>query len=129
MWLARRASTKPIDPGMLDNLVGGGITSVFRCRHFGERGLGGSRHPRRARAPRHPRRHGQVLREVPEGVQCELVDSYDLELPQTSRRRTRTAKFRSSSYPLCHFFERETQNLTYEAAIVARDYLSRSRAP
>ena len=27
MWLARRAATKPIDPGMLDNLVGGGMSA------------------------------------------------------------------------------------------------------
>ena len=27
MWLARRSATKAIDPGLLDNLVGGGIAS------------------------------------------------------------------------------------------------------
>ncbi len=27
MWIARRSPTKPIDPGMLDNLVGGGLAA------------------------------------------------------------------------------------------------------
>src|SRR5918992_1459821 len=27
MWIARRSAAKPIDPGMLDNLVGGGISA------------------------------------------------------------------------------------------------------
>ncbi|MFX8211239.1 NUDIX domain-containing protein, partial [Acinetobacter baumannii] len=32
LWLARRASTKPIDPGMWDNLVAGGIGHGFDAR-------------------------------------------------------------------------------------------------
>ena len=31
MWLARRSPAKAIDPGMLDNLVGGGIAAGGRC--------------------------------------------------------------------------------------------------
>ena len=32
MWFARRSPTKAIDPGMLDNLVGGGVPAGFRLR-------------------------------------------------------------------------------------------------
>ena len=32
MWLARRSPTKQIDPGMLDNLVAGGISVGFSAR-------------------------------------------------------------------------------------------------
>jgi 8-oxo-dGTP pyrophosphatase MutT (NUDIX family) len=30
MWLARRSPTKAVDPGLLDNLVGGGVAAGFR---------------------------------------------------------------------------------------------------
>src|SRR4030095_1097627 len=42
MWLARRSATKSIDPGMLDNLVGGGIASGgHNSGHLGQGGRGG----------------------------------------------------------------------------------------
>ena len=53
MWIARRSPTKSIDPGMLDNLVGGGIAagqSVAAARRQGS--LGGSGHRRAARTAR-----------------------------------------------------------------------------
>jgi 8-oxo-dGTP pyrophosphatase MutT (NUDIX family) len=83
MWLARRAATKPIDPGMLDNLVGGGMSAgipplqtIIR-EAWEEAGI-----------PEPLARNAvaagsiSLLREVPEGVQSEVIFVHDLELPR-----------------------------------------------
>jgi 8-oxo-dGTP pyrophosphatase MutT (NUDIX family) len=83
MWLARRADTKPIDPGMLDNLVGGGMsagvapleTIVREARE--EAGIA-EPFARKALATGTV----QLLREVPEGVQSEHIFVFELELPR-----------------------------------------------
>jgi 8-oxo-dGTP pyrophosphatase MutT (NUDIX family) len=83
MWLARRAATKPIDPGMLDNLVGGGMsagvapleTIVREARE--EAGIAEPL-ARKALATGTV----QLLREVPEGVQSEQIFVFELELPR-----------------------------------------------
>ena len=87
MWLARRASTKPIDPGMLDNLVGGGISVGFSLEQtlvkeaWEEAGIPAEL----ARTRDGAAAQLSVLREVPEGVQSELIEIYDLELPRELR--------------------------------------------
>lgn len=83
MWLARRAMTKPIDPGMLDNLVGGGMsagvpplqTIIREARE--EAGIPET-------LARNAVAAGSVslLREVPEGVQSETIFVFELELPR-----------------------------------------------
>jgi 8-oxo-dGTP pyrophosphatase MutT (NUDIX family) len=82
MWLARRAVTKPIDPGMLDNLVGGGmcagvppLETIVR-EAWEEAGV-----PEALARDAQPAGTVDVLREVPEGVQSEIIFSFDLELP------------------------------------------------
>ena len=81
IWLARRSASKPIDPGMLDNLVGGGMSAgvapleTIVREAWEEAGL-----------PAHLARQAaaagtvQILREVPEGVQSEVIFVHDLEL-------------------------------------------------
>jgi 8-oxo-dGTP pyrophosphatase MutT (NUDIX family) len=82
LWLARRAQTKPIDPGMWDNLVAGGIGHGFDARGalekecWEEAGIGASLAARLV-----PRGTLDVLREVPEGIQCETLFAFDLTLP------------------------------------------------
>ena len=128
MWLARRSPTKPIDPGMLDNLVGGGLTAGMSAQEvlvkeaWEEAGIP-------AQLARRAKLGGtaSVLREVPEGVQSETVHIYDLELPADFQPRNQDGEV--SEFRLLPFAEIEKQNLTYEAAIVARDYLRRARAP
>jgi 8-oxo-dGTP pyrophosphatase MutT (NUDIX family) len=128
MWLARRAAHKPIDPGLLDNLVGGGVTAglsveqVLVKEAWEEAGIP-------AELARRAQRGGtaRVLREVPEGVQSEIVHIYDLELPSHFQPKNQDGEV--SEFQLLPFLEIENQNLTYEAALVARDYFSRSRAP
>ncbi len=83
MWLARRAATKPIDPGMLDNLVGGGMSAgvppaqtIIR-EAMEEAGIPDT-------LARNAVAAGSIslLREVPEGVQSETIFIFDLELPR-----------------------------------------------
>lgn len=127
MWLARRASTKPIDPGMLDNLVGGGISVGFSLEQtlvkesWEEAGIPAEL----ARAARHGASLS-VLREVPEGVQSELIESYDLELPESFEPKSQDGEV--SEFMLLPFAQVEREMLTYEAGLVARDFLSRRSA-
>ena len=82
LWIARRAFGKAVDPGLLDNLIGGGVPwgqtpaeTVLR-EGWEEAGL----RPAQMQALR-PGRRFTVLRDVPEGLQHEQVSVYDLALP------------------------------------------------
>ncbi len=81
MWLARRSPSKPIDPGMLDNLVGGGIAAGLSVREtlvkeaWEEAGIAPEVAGRAT-----PGRTLEILRQVPEGVQQEKIFVFDLVL-------------------------------------------------
>ncbi len=83
MWLGRRSDTKATDPGMLDNVVAGGIgwglgiveTLAKECRE--EAGI-----PAGLAARAIAGRVVQVLCSLPEGTQSELIFVYDLPLPR-----------------------------------------------
>lgn len=82
LWIARRSFTKPTDPGLLDNLIGGGVPhgqgpaeAVLR-EGWEEAGL----RPEQMQALQ----AGSVLRisrDIPEGFQHEWLSAYDLALP------------------------------------------------
>lgn len=82
MWLARRSATKAIDPGLLDNLVGGGITAgeaplaTLVREAWEEAGI-------TADLAMQARATGtiHVERAVPDGFQRETIFTYDLALP------------------------------------------------
>jgi 8-oxo-dGTP pyrophosphatase MutT (NUDIX family) len=81
MWLARRSPTKAIDPGRLDNLVGGGIaagTSVSATiirEAWEEAGIGEGL-ARQAQGVASV----EICRDQPDGLQHETVHVYDLWL-------------------------------------------------
>jgi 8-oxo-dGTP pyrophosphatase MutT (NUDIX family) len=129
MWLARRAASKPIDAGMLDNLVGGGVSAGSSLEEtlvkeaWEEAGIP-------AELARSATRGGtvRILREVPEGVQSELVHVYDLALPRDFAPQNRDGEvdeLRLASFDEVERLIRETDELTFEAALVALDYFSR----
>ena len=133
MWLARRAETKPTDPGMLDNLVGGGLTSglsveeVLVKEAWEEAGIA-------AELARRAKRGGtlELLREVPEGVQCERIHVYDLELPRDFAPKNQdgeVAEARLVPLEEALHLARDTEEMTVDAALVVLDYFSRARAP
>jgi 8-oxo-dGTP pyrophosphatase MutT (NUDIX family) len=82
MWVARRSAAKPIDPGLLDNLVGGGVAaglSVLETVAKEAREEAGIP-PSLARLAR-PSGTVAIVREQPDGLQRETLHVYDLELP------------------------------------------------
>jgi len=127
MWLARRSATKPIDPGTLDNLVGGGVAAGFSLEEtlvkeaWEEAGI-----PEELARRATPGGSARVLREVPEGVQSEVIHVYDLELPRDFQPKNQDGEV--SEFLLLPFGEVEKQHLTHEAALAARDFLSRRSA-
>jgi 8-oxo-dGTP pyrophosphatase MutT (NUDIX family) len=127
MWLARRSATKPIDPGMLDNLVGGGVSLGFSAEAtlvkeaWEEAGI-----PAELARKAKPGGTIGVLREVPEGVQSETISVYDLDLPADFRPENQDGEV--SEFKLVTFAEVEREVLAYEAGLVALDYLQRRRA-
>lgn len=125
MWLARRAPTKPIDPGMLDTLVGGGVASGLSSEEtlvkeaWEEAGVP----PEVARAAR---RGGTatILREVPEGVQSEVVEIFHLELPASFEPRNQDGEV--SEFVLVPAAEAAGPDLTEEARLAVLDWLRSS---
>lgn len=86
LWIARRSLTKPTDPGMLDNMVGGGVPfgqtaeeTVVR-EGWEEAGLTPEQ-----MAPRQRGRLHRVARDIPEGFQLEWLQVFDLQLPPDVR--------------------------------------------
>ncbi|HEX6136095.1 MAG TPA: DUF4743 domain-containing protein [Casimicrobiaceae bacterium] len=83
MWLARRSPGKAVDPGLLDNLVGGGVAAGFRVDEtlvkeaWEEAGIGASL----ARAAR-PAGAVHLRRALADGLQRETVFVHDLALPE-----------------------------------------------
>jgi 8-oxo-dGTP pyrophosphatase MutT (NUDIX family) len=83
LWIARRSDTKATDPGMLDNVVAGGIgwgfgieaTIVKEC--WEEAGIEAAIASRAV-----PGRTAHVLQSLPEGTQAEQIFIYDLALPE-----------------------------------------------
>jgi 8-oxo-dGTP pyrophosphatase MutT (NUDIX family) len=82
LWIARRAYTKATDPGLLDNLVGGGVPhgqTPAECvlrEGWEEAGLT----PAQMQGLR-PGRRFRVARDISEGFQREEVSVFDLALP------------------------------------------------
>ncbi|QQC62610.1 NUDIX hydrolase [Paraburkholderia ginsengisoli] len=82
LWIARRSDSKATDPGMLDNVVAGGIgwgfgieaTIVKEC--WEEAGI-----PEEIAARAVAGRTAHVLQSLPEGTQAEQIFIYDLALP------------------------------------------------
>ena len=84
MWFARRSASKAVDPGLWDNLVGGGIAAGFSVEQtvikeaWEEAGIDEAL-ARRAR----PAGTVQVVRPMFDGLQRETVYVHDLTLPET----------------------------------------------
>ena len=125
MWLARRSAAKATDPGLLDNLVGGGMTAglsqmeVLVKEAWEEAGIDAAL-ARRAT----PGGTARILRDVPEGVQSEIVHVYDLELPASFTPRNQDGEV--SEFMLVPLEEvLQEQQLTLEARLAVQDYFER----
>ena len=82
LWVARRSFTKPTDPGLLDNLIGGGVPhgqTPFEAlvrEGWEEAGLAPE-----VVAAATPGRVLHLYRDIPEGLQHEQLHVFDLPLP------------------------------------------------
>ena len=82
MWIARRSPVKAIDPGLLDNLVGGGIAAGATIADtvvkeaWEEAGI-----PAALAARAHPAAPLHIRRDQPDGMQWETIFVHDLWLP------------------------------------------------
>ena len=128
MWLARRSSTKAIDPGLLDNLVGGGIAegsdpdSTLRKEAFEEAGIA----PDLARLAR-AAGTVEICRDQPDGLQRETIHVYDLWLPEgfTPTNRDGEAVEHRLCEPQTVVSILETDAITADASLVIVDFLLR----
>lgn len=82
MWVARRSPTKAIDPGMLDNLVGGGIAAgVGVARTVAKESWEEAGIPAGLASRAQPTAVLHVARDIPDGIQDEVIFVHDLWLP------------------------------------------------
>jgi 8-oxo-dGTP pyrophosphatase MutT (NUDIX family) len=128
MWLARRSPVKPIDPGILDNLVGGGIATRSDARAtlvkeaFEEAGIP-------AELAHQARSVGaiDVCRDQPDGLQRETIHVYDLWLPAKFVPQNQDGE--AVEHRLCAPDEvvsiLETDDITADASLVIVDFLLR----
>ncbi len=128
MWLARRAHTKPIDPGLLDNLVGGGmcagvepLATIVR-EAWEEAGVAEALARNAVQAATL-----EILREVPEGVQAETLFAFDLELPREfvpQNQDGEVVEFRRVALQDVRELA-DGRRMTLDASLVARNFLAR----
>lgn len=128
LWIAQRALDKPTDPGMLDNLIGGGVPLGQTPREallreaWEEAGL---RPEQMAGLQR-----GSVLElrcDIPEGLQHEWLHVYDLALPagvQASNQDGEVAQHRLLPLPQALALA-ERGALTVDAALATLDFALR----
>jgi 8-oxo-dGTP pyrophosphatase MutT (NUDIX family) len=130
LWIARRADTKPTDPGLLDNLVGGGVphgqgpAACVRREGWEEAGLTPAQ-----MAGLRPGRRLRVARDVPEGFQLEEVSAYDLALPaglvpQNQDGEVQSITLVPMAEALAHAAAGE---MTVDASLVTLDFALRHR--
>ncbi|MEO8133452.1 MAG: DUF4743 domain-containing protein [Betaproteobacteria bacterium] len=131
MWLGRRSLSKPIDPGMQDNLIGGGLAAGLTVRDtlvkeaWEEAGLtteqvAGVKRGRRV----------HIRREVPEGLQVETIFVHDLVLPATIVPRNQDGEVSAfECLPVADVIRllQEGDRITPDASLVLLDWLDRRR--
>ena len=128
IWIARRAATKAIDPGMLDTLVGGGVPSgedawrtlLRECAE--EAGI-----PVALAQLARPAGVLRVCRGVPEGLHSEILYIFDLALPAGFTPRNADGEVSEfMALDAAQVFERIARGeLTVEAGLVAADFALR----
>jgi len=82
MWLARRSADKAINPGKLDNLVGGGVAAgVSLAETLAKEAWEEAGIPRELAKRAVPADTVHIWREQPDGLQSETIYVHDLWLP------------------------------------------------
>lgn len=130
LWIARRSPTKATDPGKLDNLIGGGVAlgqtpreAVLR-EGWEEAGL----HAEQMRGLQ-PGRVVRLLRDIPEGLQREWVQVYDLALPEATLPRNQDGEVAELTlHPVADALAlAASDEMTVDASLVTLDFALRHR--
>ena len=129
LWIARRSPNKATDPGLLDNLIGGGVPAgqtpheALVREGFEEAGLS----PAQVLGAT----AGSLLRlarDIPEGYQQEWLYSYDLELPAglvPGNQDGEVAEFALLAVDEVRRIVQQSAEMTTDAALVTIDFLLR----
>jgi 8-oxo-dGTP pyrophosphatase MutT (NUDIX family) len=132
VWIARRSPDKPTDPGLLDNLVAGGVAAGMSVHEtllkeaWEEAGLGAE-----LMSQAHPVAHIGVCRLTPEGLQREILYAHDLHLPDTlvpENQDGEVAGFHREPLARAAALVQE-EAFTLDAALVQLDCLIRAEHP
>lgn len=136
LWFARRSATKAVDPGMLDNLVGGGIAAGATVQEtvlreaWEEAGI-------TAHIARRAQAHGavRIRRALPDGLQDETVFIHDLALATSfmpANQDGEAVEHRRVDLAVAARLLAATDGpdvVTIDATFVALDFLQRMRRP
>ena len=130
LWIARRSPTKATDPGLLDNLVGGGVPwgqtpwEALVREGFEEAGLNATQ---MARAT--PGRVIELNRDIPEGRQFERLHVFDLELQAGECPVNQDGEVAEVGLWSIHHTcaAAATDEMTVDAALVTLDFLLRRK--
>lgn len=128
LWIARRSLTKATDPGLLDNLIGGGVphgqspAETLLREGWEEAGLRAEQ--MRTLAPGHVLR---IARDIPEGFQLEEISVYDLALPPgltpcSQDGEVHSMALMTSAEALAHA---ATEAMTVDASLATLDFALR----
>jgi 8-oxo-dGTP pyrophosphatase MutT (NUDIX family) len=130
LWIARRSDRKATDPGLFDNLVGGGVPhgqtplETLMREGFEEAGL--------TPAQMAGARRGRVIhidRDVPEGRMVEHVHAFDVQLPAVVQPQNQDGEVASIALlPVAEAAALAAgDTMTVAAALVTLDFLLRHR--
>lgn len=129
LWIAQRAFDKATDPGLFDNLIGGGVPAgqtpwlALHREGWEEAGL-----PAALLAEARPGRVLRLHRDVAEGRQLEDLHSYDLALPpglQPQNQDGEVTGFRLMAVDEALALAAEPGRMTLDAALVTLDFAHR----
>ena len=129
LWIARRSLSKPIDPGMLDNMIGGGVPAGISVADtlvkeaWEEAGLSPAQVAGVTKG-----RQIRIRREVPEGLQSEVIHVHDLVLPANVVPRNQdgeVGEFMLLPAPAVIALLRKGGQMTADASLVTLDWLDR----
>lgn len=132
MWIARRSASKAVDPGMLDNMVGGGIaageavTETLARECLEEAGVP----PDVSREASFAERRISLRRE-PDGIHHEVLHVYDLQLPVGFMPRNQDGEVAGFQLMASDSLSEALlgNEFTVDAGAVAASYLLRTSSP
>jgi len=130
MWIARRSLTKATDPGLLDNLIGGGVPFGQTPREtlvregFEEAGLSPAQMARAL-----PGRVIELDRDIPEGRQFERLHVFDLQLQPGETPANQDGEVGELHlWPIDEVARQAaSEHMTVDASLATLDFLLRHR--